>query len=209
MSRTAFVTGATGLLGANLVRELARQGWRLKVLARSRAKLDRILDGITLDAVIGDMEDVAGFAATLQGCDTLFHCAAYFREYYSPGQHQEKLERINVRGTIELLDAAERAGLSKVVYVSSAGVLGHSPSSGTVNESAPYALETSNLYFRSKIHAEQRLFDWLRSRHTGCPDPPRLDVRAFRRGTDGKRPIGPGLSGPEDSSRDPRRRECG
>jgi dihydroflavonol-4-reductase len=166
MSGSAFVTGGTGLLGTNLVRELARQGWKVKVLARSRAKLDRILHGIELDAVSGDMEDVAGFAPTLQGCDTLFHCAAYFREYYSAGQHQEKLERINVRGTIELLDAAERAGLRKVVYVSSAGVLGLSGSSGTIDESAPYALETSNLYFRSKIDAEWKLFDWLRSHST-------------------------------------------
>jgi dihydroflavonol-4-reductase len=166
MSRNAFVTGGTGLLGTNLVRELARQGWRVKVLARSRAKLDRILDGIERDAVFGDLEDVAGFASALQGCDTLFHCAAYFREYYSPGQHQEKLERINVQGTIELLDAAERAGLSKVVYVSSSGVLGLSGSSGTVDESAPYALETSNLYFRSKILAEQRLFEWLKTHRT-------------------------------------------
>ena len=166
MSRSAFVTGGTGLLGTNLVRELVREGWRVKVLARSRAKLDRVLNGIELDAVLGDMEDVAGFAPALQGCDTLFHCAAYFREYYSPGQHEEKLERINVRATIELVDAAELAGLSKVVYVSSSGVLDRSGSSGTIDESAPYALETSNLYFRSKVHAEQRLFEWLKAHRT-------------------------------------------
>jgi dihydroflavonol-4-reductase len=49
---------------------------------------------------------------------------------------------------------------------SSSGVLGLSGSSATVDESAPYALETSNLYFQSKIHAEQRVFDWLKSHHT-------------------------------------------
>jgi nucleoside-diphosphate-sugar epimerase len=45
--------------------------------------------------------------------------------------------------------------------VSSSGVLGLSGSSVTIDESAPYALETSNEYFRSKIHAEQRLVDFL------------------------------------------------
>jgi dihydroflavonol-4-reductase len=166
MSRNAFVTGATGLLGTNLARELARQGWRVKVLARSRAKVERVLGGIELDAVLGDMEDVAGLSAALQGCDTLFHCAAYFREYYAPGQHEGKLERINVQGTIELLDVADRAGMGRVVYVSSSGVLGLSGSSGTVDESAPYALESSNLYFQSKIQAEQRVFEWLKSHRT-------------------------------------------
>jgi dihydroflavonol-4-reductase len=56
--------------------------------------------------------------------------------------------------------------LRRVIYVSSSGVLRHSGASGTVDESAPYALDTSNLYFRSKIRAEQRLFDWLKSHRT-------------------------------------------
>jgi dihydroflavonol-4-reductase len=166
VSTTALVTGGTGLLGTNLVRALAASGWRVKVLARSREKLERVLDGIEVEAVIGDMENVAGFAQALDGCDTLFHCAAYFREYYAPGDHQQKLERINVRGTIELVEAAERATVPKVVYVSSSGVLDHAGSTGAVDESAPYASSTSNLYFRSKIQAEQQLLDWLKSHRT-------------------------------------------
>jgi dihydroflavonol-4-reductase len=166
MSKNAFVTGATGLLGTNLVRELVREGWRVKALARSQAKFDRLFHGVEVEPVTGDMEDVTGFASALQGCETLFHCAAYFREYYAPGEHEEKLDRVNVRGTVELLEAAERADVSKVIYVSSSGVLGMSASSGTIDESAPYAFETSNLYFRSKIHAEERLFEWLKSHRT-------------------------------------------
>jgi dihydroflavonol-4-reductase len=162
----AFVTGGTGLLGTNLVRELARQGWKVKVLTRSREKIDRVLTGIQVEPVMGDMEDVAGFAEALSGCDTLFHCAAYFREYYSAGEHWPRLERINIQGTLDLLDAAEYKGLNKIVYVSSSGVLGRSESSETIDESAPYALDTSNLYFRSKILAEQRVFDWLKSHQT-------------------------------------------
>ncbi len=163
MSKNAFVTGATGLLGTNLVRDLMREGWKVRQLARSRPKFERLFPGIEVEPVTGDMEDVAGFATALRGCDTLFHCAAYFREYYSPGEHDESLNRVNVRGTIELLNAAERADVSKVIYVSSSGVLGMSASSGTIDESAPYANETSNLYFRSKIQAEHRLFEWLES----------------------------------------------
>jgi dihydroflavonol-4-reductase len=166
MQQSAFVTGGTGLLGTNLVRELARQGWKVRVLCRSRDKVARVLDGIEVEPITGDMADVAGFKDSLKGCDALFHCAAYFREYYGAGEHRQKLEQINVRGTLDLMDAAESAGVGKVVYVSSAGVLGHSGRSATVDESSPYAFETSNLYFQSKIRAEQQLVGWLKSHRT-------------------------------------------
>ncbi len=163
MQRKAFVTGGTGLLGTNLVRELARQGWTIKTLCRSLEKVKRVLAGIEVEPVMGDMDDIAGFAGAMSGCDTLFHCAAYFREYYGAGDHRQKLDQINVHGTVEILDAALRAGVKKVVYVSSSGVLNHAESSATVDESSPYAVKTSNLYFQSKIQAEQRLFHWLRT----------------------------------------------
>ena len=69
MSKNAFVTGATGLLGTNLVRDLMREGWKVKALARSRPKFERLFPGNEVEPVTGDMEDVAGFATALQGCD--------------------------------------------------------------------------------------------------------------------------------------------
>ena len=69
-----FVTGATGLLGNNLVRELVARGHAVKALIRSRAKGEqqfKDLPGVEL--VVGDMADVDAFAASLQGCDTVFH----------------------------------------------------------------------------------------------------------------------------------------
>jgi len=163
MSGNAFVTGGTGLLGTNLVRELAKRGWNVKVLARSREKADRVLEGVAVEVVNGDMTDVAGFARALENSDALFHCAAYFREYYSAGEHRQKLEQINVEGTLKLLDAAETAGVHKVVYVSSSGVLGEPQGAGAIDETAPYARATDNLYFQSKIRAEERVLEWLRS----------------------------------------------
>ena len=84
MSKNAFVTGATGLLGTNLVRDLMREGWKVKAPARSRPKFERLFPGIEVEPVTGDMEDVAGFATALRGCDTLFHRAAYFRSIIRP-----------------------------------------------------------------------------------------------------------------------------
>jgi dihydroflavonol-4-reductase len=166
VDHTAFVTGGTGLLGSNLVRELTRQGWKVKVLARFTGKIEQVLGGVEVERIAGDMEDVAAFAANLKGCDALFHCAAYFREYYSPGDHRAKLERINVQGTLELLNAAEQQHVGKIIYVSSSGVLGHAESSSTVDEMSPYAHHTTNLYFQSKIRAEERVLEWVKSHGT-------------------------------------------
>lgn len=159
----AFVTGSTGLLGSNLVALLKAQGHTVKALARSPEKAARFLAS-DVEIVRGDMEDVAGFAAELTGCDVLFHTAAYFREYFGRGDHWSKLERINVHATIELFKAAEKAGVKKVIYVSSSGVIGMKPGGLPGDETTPPdgpALQ--NLYFRSKVAAEQAIYEFMKT----------------------------------------------
>jgi dihydroflavonol-4-reductase len=85
--QTAFVTGATGLLGNNLVRLLLSRGVRVKALARSREKAEKQFAELPVEVVIGDMTNVTGFAAQLQGVDVLFHTAAYFRDGFKGGRH--------------------------------------------------------------------------------------------------------------------------
>ena len=110
--QTFFVTGATGLLGNNLVRALLSRGATVRALARSRAKAAAQFDDIRdrrLEIVTGDMENVASFARHLEGVDALFHTAAYFRDSYKGGSHWPMLERINVIGTRDLIAAARAA----------------------------------------------------------------------------------------------------
>ncbi len=156
-----FVTGSTGLLGSNLVRGLVAQGDAVKALARSAEKAEKLLGDLPIEIVEGDMQDVAHFAPELKGCDVLFHVAAYFREYYGPGEHDDLLNEINVVGTIRLLEAAVEHGVEHVIYVSSAGVLGQPEGGGVVDESAPYNHATPNLYFQSKIAAEKAVYEFL------------------------------------------------
>ena len=84
----AFVTGSTGLLGNNLVRQLVDQGHQVKGLIRSPEKAERLLGDLDVERVQGDMREVSGFAPELAGCDAVFHTAAYFREYYQPGRRR-------------------------------------------------------------------------------------------------------------------------
>jgi dihydroflavonol-4-reductase len=164
----AFVTGATGLLGGNLARLLVAQGHSVKALVRSKdkaAKLFGNMPGITF--IQGDMEDVAAFTDALRGSDILFHTAAYFREYYGAGEdHWSKLEKINITGTMQLLEAAERAGVRKTIYVSSSGVIGTRADGQPGDETTPpNGLSLTNLYFRSKIVGEERIAEFVKT-HT-------------------------------------------
>jgi len=162
--QTAFVTGATGLLGGNLVRELAGRGVSVRALARDGARAQRLLAGVPgVSIVPGELEDVASFAASLTGVDIVFHAAAYFRESYRGGSHQASLHAINVDGTRALLDAAYAHGVRRILHVSSIGTLVAKGSGGrAVDETMRREPEsTRNDYFRSKILADRVVEDAL------------------------------------------------
>ncbi|NEP43731.1 MAG: SDR family oxidoreductase [Okeania sp. SIO2H7] len=160
----AFVTGSTGLLGNNLVRLLVAQGYEVKALTRSLEKASKVFQNLPITFVRGDMENIDGFAEELKDCDVLFHCAAYFQEYYQPGNHWQTLERINIKGTVQLLEVAEKQGIKKVIYVSSSGVIGKN-SDGTPGDETtpPSGVSYSNLYFKSKVLAEEAVYEFLKN----------------------------------------------
>jgi nucleoside-diphosphate-sugar epimerase len=165
--KTAFVTGATGLLGGNLVRELSSRGIAVRALARDPARAERLLAGVRdVTIVPGDLDDVAHFAPALTGVDVLFHAAAYFRESYRGGSHWEQLVRVNVTGTRALLDAAYERGVRRVLHVSSIGTLAAAaPGGRPVDASMRRDPEqTRNDYFRSKILAD-RVVEEALARH--------------------------------------------
>ena len=99
----AFVTGATGLLGNNLVRQLHARDDHITGLVRSKQKAERLLGDVAAEWIVGDVRAPERFASALAGSDVLFHTAAYFREYYQPGHHQKALEETNVEATLALM----------------------------------------------------------------------------------------------------------
>jgi dihydroflavonol-4-reductase len=165
-SFTAFVTGSTGLLGSNIVRSLLDRGHAVVALARSVEKARQQLgESPRLTIVCGDMEDIATFADALAGCDVLFHCAAYFREYYMNGDHRAQLHRINVQGTIALLNQAEAAGIRRTIYISSSGAIAPRPDGkhSTETDLYPRRAKVENHYFQSKVEAEYAIAEWLQT----------------------------------------------
>ena len=157
----AFVTGSTGMLGHNLICKLLEQGWEVRALVRSPQKAKTLLGSLPLEVVKGDMEDVAAFAHALEGVDAVFHTAAYFREYYSAGEHWPLLRRINVDATLELIAAAETRGVKTFVHTSSSGTIRVPADHAPCDETSPLATETQNLYFKSKVEGDLAIAKWL------------------------------------------------
>jgi dihydroflavonol-4-reductase len=162
-----FVTGATGLLGGNIVNALLAAGHAVRVLARNPSKTAGLYVPGDVSVVQGDVTAIDGFAAQLDGCDLLVHAAAYFREYYAPGDHWDLLYRTNVDGSRDLLDAAARHAVAKVVYISTSGLIGPPAAGHVSDESTPPGRRThQNLYFRSKLLAEEAILEWCREHPT-------------------------------------------
>lgn len=162
----AFVTGSTGLLGSNLTKLLLSQGFEVIALTRELTKASKLLDEHpSLKVVQGDLQEVESFAHYLKGCDILFHTASYFRESFDYGDHWQQLKTINVDATIHLLEAADKAGVSKVIYVSSAcGCVGIIRGGAPSNESTPFQdFNHKNPYFKSKLMAEEAIANFLKS----------------------------------------------
>jgi nucleoside-diphosphate-sugar epimerase len=113
---TVFVTGASGFLGINLVRFLLARGWA--VVAYDLEPFD-YPEAPSVSAVIGDIRDEQAVGEAMQGCEFVVHCAAALPLY-----REEDIFSTEVEGTRRVLDAAERLGIERVVYISSTAVYG-------------------------------------------------------------------------------------
>ena len=162
MAQTAFVTGGVGLLGSNLVRLLADQGFSVRALVLP-SEMDKVpiqLAGIPVSIISGDMRDVSGFAYALTGVDIVFHTAAFFRDYLKGGRHWDALYSTNVAGTRSLLEAAYRAGVRRFVHASSIAVL-DGRGSAVIDETMLRDERRAEPYYRSKILADREIVNFL------------------------------------------------
>ena len=152
----ALVTGGAGFIGSNLVDGLLDAGWAVDVLddvsTGRRVNLEQALArGARLFEV--DVRDAAGVAETLRESAprALFHLAAQIdvrRSVQDPAADA----RINVEGTLNVLEAARRAGVERIVYSSTGGALYGEATAGPLNERT--AIEPMSPYGLSKFGGE-------------------------------------------------------
>ncbi|MCA9678614.1 MAG: SDR family oxidoreductase, partial [Myxococcales bacterium] len=142
-----LVTGGTGFIGSAVVRRLLARGREVRCLVEPGAPRGN-LDGLDVELVPGDILDAAAVARATAGCDAVYHLAAI----YSLWLPDERLiYDVNVEGTKNVLFAALRAGVRRVVHTSSIAAIGVAPDGGLLDEQAPYEYwNQANAYMRSK-----------------------------------------------------------
>ncbi len=118
-----FVTGGTGFIGGEVVRQLRARGDEVVCLVRSPEKASKLKE-LGCELVSGDLGDAEALRAGMEGCDGLIHAAAMY-EVGIPAKQHPAMYEANVRGSERVLQAALEAKVGKVVYVSTVGIFGN------------------------------------------------------------------------------------
>jgi dihydroflavonol-4-reductase len=142
-----LVTGATGFTGGHLARHLATRGCDVRVLARDASRATT-LAAAGMDVAIGDLRDARAVDAALQGVTIVYNIAALYREAGLPDQAYAD---VNARAVGDLIAAAARTGVRRVVHCSTVGVHGD-VLNPPADEDAPLA--PGDLYQRTKVEGE-------------------------------------------------------
>ncbi|MFQ5662436.1 MAG: SDR family oxidoreductase [Terriglobia bacterium] len=116
-----LVTGGTGFLGANLVHHLVARGHAVRVLKRPRTP-PTLLAGLPVEVVEGDLTDFDSLLAASRGVEGIYHVAGLV-SYWRP--KRARLFRVNVGGTRNVVEAAQRNGVRRVVHTSSIAAIGY------------------------------------------------------------------------------------
>ncbi len=154
---TILVTGAAGHLGANLVHRLLADGERVRVLLR-RGSNNVAMDGLDVDKAYGDLRDAEETTAAVTGCRRVYHVAAMVSTIDGNARHKREIFDSNVVGTRNLLSAARRQGVERVVVSGSFSAFGHNldDAAQPVDEtSVMYPFGRTMPYSQSKVMVEQ------------------------------------------------------
>lgn len=161
-----FVTGATGLVGAHLLIELVKQGEQVKALHRSGSNLkvvEALFDHYGVSShynrvtwVQGNLMDVMSLVEGMNGCNKVYHCAAYVS--FDP-KDESKLMQFNIDGTANVVNACLSENISKLCYVSSTAALGRNEKEEEITENTPWKSDFGNSkYSISKHYAEREVW---------------------------------------------------
>lgn len=164
-----LVTGADGFIGSHLTEELVRQGHDVRAFVlynsfNSWGWLDHSSPGIkkNLDVFAGDIRDPHGVKTAMRGCDAVLHLAALIAipySYHSPDTYVDT----NIKGTLNILQAARELGVSRVIHTSTSEVYG---TARFVPITEEHPLQGQSPYSASKIGADQLAYSFYSSFNT-------------------------------------------
>ncbi len=146
----ALVTGGTGFVGGALVRLLVRRGWEVRVLARKTSRVDELRQ-LGVEIAYGDILEPDSVLSAIDGCPVVFHAAAIYELWI---RDRDTLMRTEIEGTRTVMEAALTAGVQRVVYTSSAIVIGERRGE-TGHEDTPHRGYFLSSYEEAKFRAEE------------------------------------------------------
>jgi len=152
-----LVTGGTGFLGSHLVRVLLERGEDVRCLVRSTSRRDNLQD-LSVELVTGDLSDMDSIRKAIDGCSTVYHCAADYRLWC---KNPAEMYQSNLEGSNNIMQAAFDEGVQKIVYTSTVGCLGLAENGKPADEDTPVQIsDMIGHYKRSKFLAEEKVRDW-------------------------------------------------
>lgn len=151
-NKTIFITGATGLVGAHLMKQLVKQDVKIKALYRSEIPFAQK----NIEWIQGNISDIVLLEEILQDVDEVYHCAG---KVSFNSKDKKELFKTNIEGTSNIVNACLNTGVKKLLHVSSVSALGRIRENTTVNEEMQWSEETSNsIYGESKYLAEMEVW---------------------------------------------------
>jgi nucleoside-diphosphate-sugar epimerase/phytoene/squalene synthetase len=155
----ALVTGAAGHLGANMVHRLLADGQEVRVLLRDGSD-NEAMEGLAVEKIMGDLRDPPVVRRAVDGCETVYHCAARVSTLQGDRAHKREIFECNVMGTRNLLRAAKECGVARVAVTGSFGANGYDLDDPTLpadEENPFYPFNTHLPYAESKHMCEHEV----------------------------------------------------
>jgi len=152
----ALVLGSTGCIGNNVVRACLSAGWSVRAFHRTGSPT-WVLDGLDVEHTIGDLSDPTSLVSGMQGCDVVFHAAAYYPRH---SLDMAGSLRDAVTGMRNLLHAAASTRVDRLVYTSTLTTIGAPSEPGRLANERDFYLpgSTGSAYFESKWAMEAELW---------------------------------------------------
>lgn len=153
-----LVTGATGFIGYELVKQLLKNEEWVNILIRSVKKTEFPFSE-KLTAFFGDLSDYEQIEGAMKGCYGVFHLAAFVNTW---AKNKNLPYEVNVSGTNRILSAAMKLGIKRVVFTSTAGVLKSSDNYELVDELSPLPETFPTIYEKTKFLGEKICNEYYR-----------------------------------------------